>query len=127
MSDLTKSLESLSPKKRALLEVLRKEQRADRCKQSILPTRRSSDLPLSFAQQRLWFLAESQPDSATYNVAAAFRLQGSLDVDALKRVFSEIGRRHEVLRTIFAVKNGEPVQVIDSAQQMVLDRKSTRL
>ena len=120
MSDLTKSLESLSPKKRALLEVLRKEQRADRCKQSILPRPNTETLPLSFAQQRLWFLAESQPDSATYNVAAAFRLQGSLDVDALKRVFSEIGRRHEVLRTIFAVKNGEPVQVIDSAQQMVL-------
>src|SRR3989442_12954674 len=98
MSDLTKSLDELSPKKRALLKLLREEERADRCTQRIPLRPDSETVPLSFAQQRLWFLTQSQPGSATYNVAAAYRLLGSLNINALRRALSDIGRRHEVLR-----------------------------
>ncbi|HXO18854.1 MAG TPA: amino acid adenylation domain-containing protein, partial [Thermoanaerobaculia bacterium] len=69
--------------------------------------------PLSFAQERLWFLAELDPGSAAYNISAAFRLAGALDLTALALAFQEIVRRHEVLRTTFGSADGRPVQVID--------------
>ncbi|RYZ34124.1 MAG: amino acid adenylation domain-containing protein, partial [Myxococcaceae bacterium] len=68
--------------------------------------------PLSFAQQRLWFLEQLQPGSAQYNLPTAIRLSGRLDVSALERTFAELVRRHEALRTTFQVRDGEPVQVI---------------
>ena len=75
------------------------------------------ELPLSYAQQRLWFADQLTPGSALYNVAAAVRLVGELQVDALKRTLNEILRRHEVLRTSFPARQGEPVQVIAAASQ----------
>jgi amino acid adenylation domain-containing protein len=68
--------------------------------------------PLSFAQERFWFLHQFEPDSAAYNRPAAFRLQGPLDVAVLERALSEIVRRHEVLRAIFPSIDGQPQQVI---------------
>src|SRR6476619_3988113 len=59
------------------------------------------EIPLSFAQQRLWFLDQMQAGASVYNVPAAFALAGRLDVHALHRALDEILRRHEVLRTIF--------------------------
>ncbi|MFZ5918978.1 MAG: amino acid adenylation domain-containing protein [Chloroflexota bacterium] len=73
---------------------------------------REGDTPLSFAQQRLWFLDQLEPGNLFYNIPIAMRLQGKLDVAALERVLSEIVRRHEALRTTFAVIDGRPVQVI---------------
>ncbi|MCP4659138.1 MAG: amino acid adenylation domain-containing protein, partial [bacterium] len=69
-------------------------------------------LPLSFAQQRLWFLNRMQPQSTAYNMPLALRLRGELEVDALRRVFEEVVRRHAVLRTIFVTREGEPRQII---------------
>src|SRR5262249_11377373 len=69
-------------------------------------------LPLSFAQQRLWFLDQWQPGTALYNVPAAVRLTGPLDVAALERSLTEIIRRHEALRTSFPAEHGQPNQVI---------------
>jgi len=69
-------------------------------------------LPLSSAQRRLWFLDQLEPGSAAYNVPAAMRLRGHLDEDAMSRAIDEIVRRHETLRTTFAVIDGEPAQVI---------------
>ncbi|HEY9856591.1 MAG TPA: amino acid adenylation domain-containing protein [Stenomitos sp.] len=77
-------------------------------------------LPLSFSQERLWFLDQLDPNSSTYNIPAALRLKGSLDVVALERSLNEIVRRHEVLRTTFAKVNGEPVQVIHPALSLPL-------
>jgi amino acid adenylation domain-containing protein len=78
----------------------------------IVPRKRGDATPLSFAQQRLWFIDQLEPNNSFYNVPAAVRLSGELDVHALERTVTEIVRRHEVLRTTFASVNGEPVQVI---------------
>jgi non-ribosomal peptide synthetase component F len=75
---------------------------------------RAADLPLSFAQERLWFLDQLEPGNTAYNIPSAVRLSGTLDATALERAFSEIVRRHEVLRTTFRLKDGRPVQVIAS-------------
>jgi NRPS condensation-like uncharacterized protein len=75
---------------------------------------------LSFAQQRLWFLDQLEPDSAFYNVPLAIRLRGALNVTALERSVNEIVRRHEVLRTRFPLRDGQPVQVIEPPEVIAL-------
>jgi amino acid adenylation domain-containing protein len=76
----------------------------------IVPVARDGDLPVSFAQQRLWFLDRLAPGGFAYNVPVSIRLEGPLDVAALERTFAELVRRHEVLRTAFAEVGGVPVQ-----------------
>ncbi|HEX8273687.1 MAG TPA: amino acid adenylation domain-containing protein [Longimicrobiaceae bacterium] len=78
----------------------------------VAPADRSGPLPLSFAQERLWFLHRLQPRSAAYNVPAALRLRGALDVSALGTALGGIVRRHEALRTVFPERDGAPVQVV---------------
>ncbi|MFB2973200.1 amino acid adenylation domain-containing protein [Aerosakkonema sp. BLCC-F183] len=75
---------------------------------------RDRELPLSFAQQRLWFLHQLEPDSPAYNLPKTVRLRGKLNIAALEGSLREVMRRHEILRTNFTVKNGKPVQIIDS-------------
>jgi amino acid adenylation domain-containing protein len=76
----------------------------------ISPISQGGDLPLSFAQQRLWFLDQLAPGNPVYNVAGAYRLRGPLNVTALEQSLSEIVRRHEALRTTFAAVDGQPFQ-----------------
>ncbi|HET7234051.1 MAG TPA: amino acid adenylation domain-containing protein, partial [Longimicrobium sp.] len=78
----------------------------------LVPVERTRPLPLSFAQERLWFLQRLQPESAFYNVPVAVRLSGALHVPALERALGETVRRHEVLRTVFHEAGDAPVQVI---------------
>src|ERR1043166_8247494 len=78
----------------------------------LLPVERTGPLPLSFAQQRLWFLDQLEPGTALYNIPAALRLRGPLDVAALGAALTEVGRRHEALRTTSHSEGGEPAQVI---------------
>ena len=78
----------------------------------ILPVGRDQPLPLSFSQERMWFIHQLQPDSSAYNIGALTRLVGNLDLAAFERSFAEIARRHEDLRTTFDVLDGQPVQVI---------------
>jgi amino acid adenylation domain-containing protein/non-ribosomal peptide synthase protein (TIGR01720 family) len=73
---------------------------------------RSSHPPLSFAQERLWFLDQMFPGSSTYNMPFSIRLRGRLDVPALRRTLTEIVRRHEILRTVFPSRNGQPEQSV---------------
>ncbi|HKG79175.1 MAG TPA: amino acid adenylation domain-containing protein, partial [Pyrinomonadaceae bacterium] len=73
---------------------------------------REGSVGLSFAQQRLWFLNELEPESTAYNIVRALRLRGALNVAALEAALTEIVRRHEALRTSFAVEAEQPVQVI---------------
>ena len=75
-------------------------------------------IPLSFAQQRLWFLDQYEPNSSVYNIPSALRLKGSLDIAALEQSLNEIVRRHESLRTTFAAVDGEPLQLIAPALRM---------
>ena len=82
---------------------------------NILPVSREGILPLSFAQQRLWFMDKLVPNNPFYNVPAAVRMAGAIDFEALQQSFNEIVRRHEALRTTFAAANGQPVQNIAAA------------
>jgi amino acid adenylation domain-containing protein len=74
--------------------------------------RRDEPLPLSFAQQRLWFLDQLTPRNPVYNLPATIELTGRLDRAALAATFTEVVRRHEVLRTAYSATEGDPVQVI---------------
>ncbi|HEU4557572.1 MAG TPA: amino acid adenylation domain-containing protein, partial [Longimicrobium sp.] len=78
----------------------------------VIPVERTGARPLSFAQERLWFIDRLEPGSAVYNMPMARRLVGALDVAALERSVGEIVRRHEALRTTFVEVDGSPVQVI---------------
>ncbi|HYW07300.1 MAG TPA: condensation domain-containing protein, partial [Longimicrobium sp.] len=68
--------------------------------------------PLSFAQQRLWFLDQMEPGTSLYNLPLNLRFSGPLDVATLERALSEVVRRHESLRTVFRTLNEEPRQVV---------------
>jgi amino acid adenylation domain-containing protein len=81
---------------------------------------RDRNLPLSAQQRRLWFLEQLSPGSTAYNMRIGLKLTGELQVAALERSLNEVVRRHEVLRTMFAVEDGEPVQIIRSAAQVSL-------
>ena len=78
----------------------------------IEPIPRDGELPLSFAQQRLWFLDQLQPGSAFYNIPMALRIKGNLQYDAMNQTIAEIIQRHEVLRTTFENVEGKPRVVI---------------
>jgi len=79
---------------------------------SITSVSRPRKLPLSFAQERLWFLDQLEPDAAAYNIPTATLIEGQLNVEAMEKALNEVGKRHEALRTAFAVTKGEPTQVI---------------
>ncbi len=100
-------------KRRDLLKTLRREQGLDSGAAQGIPRRTGSGpAPLSFAQQRLWFLDQLEPGSSAYNLSAAIGLTGSLDRGALAGAFSDLAQRHEALRTVFEGRSGEPEQVI---------------
>ncbi len=86
----------------------------------IVPVARDGELPLSFAQQRLWFIDRLEPGSSVYNFPAAVRLTGPLNLAALSRSLDEIIRRHEALRTTFAIADGRPVQLIAPTLKLTL-------
>src|SRR6201988_1730662 len=121
MSDAPQGITPLSPDKRKLLLLMLKEQGVSALEQPTIPRRKDDEpLPLSFAQQRLWFFDQLEPGKATYNIATAVRLQGSLNISALQHSFTELLGRHESLRTCFAVVADLPRQVIDSAANLPL-------
>jgi amino acid adenylation domain-containing protein len=78
----------------------------------ILPVPRNGDLALSFAQQRLWFFDRLEPANPAYNISAAVRLKGPLNLTALEQSLNEIVKRHESLRTTFGDVDGRPSQLI---------------
>jgi len=87
---------------------------------AIQPIPRGSDLPVSFGEQRIWFMSQYAEDNAVYVTPIVLRLEGALDVTALKRSLNKIVERHEVLRTTFRNWNGVPERVISLARPMTL-------
>jgi amino acid adenylation domain-containing protein len=118
---LNEHIASLSPAKRALLEFKLRQSAPKPVAGASIPRRtRHSPAPLSFAQERLWFLTQLEPDSPAYNMSLVRRLSGNLAVAALQQALSEIVRRHESLRTRFEDLDGIPQQVIDEPQECSL-------
>ncbi|HEX8556987.1 MAG TPA: amino acid adenylation domain-containing protein [Pyrinomonadaceae bacterium] len=114
MSDQMRRVAGLSPEKQALLMRRLKRDGEGARRASIRPRGRAAEsFPLSFAQQRLWFLNQLQPDSPFYNVPDTYRLTGRLDARVLERCFDALVRRHETLRTTFRTVDGEPRQFIN--------------
>lgn len=110
MSTLHPSLENMSAEeKRALLTRLLTEK-----------SRKSRSFPLSFAQQRLWFFEQLMPETPVYHVTMALQLRGPLQVDLLRRSLTAIVHRHDALRTIFTVEDGQPSQRITPPAQVAL-------
>ncbi len=83
-------------------------------------------LPLSFAQERLWFLDQLEGASVTYNISRAVRFSGKLNINACQQALSEIVRRHQILRTSFSDINGIPMQVIHPEARMKIHRVDLR-
>jgi hypothetical protein len=110
-SELRAALDAHKP---ALLAQLQSSIDEDR-RTPIVPAPSSGARPLSFAQQRLWFLSQLEPDSAAYNIPAAIRIGGAFDRAVLARAINEIVRRHEVLRTTFHDRDGEAMATIHDA------------
>src|SRR5271170_3596211 len=103
--------DNLSRDKQELLSLVMKE--AGLALPERIPRRRTGQAPpLSFAQQRLWFLEQLEPGSAQYNTPMGACLRGQLDVSVLTRTLEEIIRRHEALRTVFRAIDNRPVQVV---------------
>jgi amino acid adenylation domain-containing protein len=108
--------------------VLAMSQRIEQMKQSgavlkippIRRVKREGAAPLSYAQQRLWFIDQLDPDQATYNIPAAVRITGRLDVQALQKSLAEVVNRHESLRTHFHAVGGQPQQIIEANVAMEL-------
>ena len=119
MDDISTRIANLPLQKRRALELLLKKRGAAAEAEQLIPRRGEVDsIPLSFPQQRAWFLDQLEPGNASYNLPIDFRLDGLLSLAALEQSVSEINRRHEVLRTSFAARDGRPVQVISAAEEL---------
>src|SRR5256885_16221165 len=101
--------------------MLASEEGIDLSSSLILPRSRAVNyFPLSFSQQRIWFLEQLQSGSFAYNMHISVRLEGKLDVSAMREAVREIVRRHEILRTVFPIIDDQPVQVITAGEPPAL-------
>jgi amino acid adenylation domain-containing protein len=115
MNELLSRLAKLSPQERSLLRNrLRRSAKA----RADVDAGRPGDFPLSFAQQRLWLLAQMGPQTALYNNSAAFRFLGDFDVVVFRDCLREIVRRHEILRTRIVYRDGAAVQEVSPALEV---------
>ncbi|NOR69055.1 MAG: amino acid adenylation domain-containing protein, partial [Methylomarinum sp.] len=118
MSTLNSRIKNLSKEKQALLSMRLKEQKTN-IKNSIKKNE-TAEKPLSFAQERLWFLAQMDPDNPFYNVASAIRISGLLNTVLLQQCINELVYRHEVFRTTFEAEGGHAKStVIDSVETKI--------
>ncbi|GCF07286.1 non-ribosomal peptide synthetase [Dictyobacter arantiisoli] len=120
MPGLAQRIATLSPEKRKLFLKNIAEKRENTASYPVLMRRKNDDLaPLSFAQQRLWFLEQLEPGLSTYTIPLALRLHGAFNVSALEQTLREIVRRHESLRTRFVSRAGVAYQQIDPIESFV--------
>ncbi|MEM8676928.1 MAG: amino acid adenylation domain-containing protein [Cyanobacteria bacterium P01_G01_bin.67] len=143
MGNLSQQLKNLSPEQRSLLEAKLKEKgiqisQSDLGKAEsqsdkpngmaslrISPRNQDANIPLSFAQKRLWFVQQLEPENNSYNVPCVLKLEGKLNIEALQKALNEIVKRHEILRTVFvANENKEPIQVVREFEEFELEVRS---
>ena len=118
---------SLSKEKQELLALLLAEEGLEEtAEQRIRPLEDRSQLPLGFAQERLWFLYQLMPDDPSYNISTNVRLEGNLHVERLEQSFNEIVRRHEALRTNFLNVSGQPRVIVHEALALTMERIDLR-
>src|SRR5580700_5260627 len=123
MLSISDRIASLSPEQlQRLADRLRTAPQAvDETKITRRPSQFSVRCPLSYSQERLWLLDRMEALGSAYNVPLAVRLEGQLDISALERCFGELIRRHESLRTRFAVVDEDPLQIIEPATPVHLE------
>ena len=112
MKNISKSIANLSSEKKRLLLAKLLQKKANEIDHSY---------PLSYGQQALWFLYQSAPESAAYNVAFTARICSDVDIEALQWSFQELIARHSVLRTTFSVKDGKPIQEVHGYQEVYFE------
>jgi amino acid adenylation domain-containing protein/non-ribosomal peptide synthase protein (TIGR01720 family) len=121
-TDVAKRRSRLSPAKLALLEKRLKGNLKAPSRSVVIPRRPDQrTYPLSFAQQRFWFLDQLEPGSPVYNRPMGLRLKGALDISALERAMNAILGRHDVLRANFSALKGQPIQSIAPTMSLSLD------
>ena len=120
-NELSERASRLSPEKRALLERRLRGEKISKPDGQITRLDRYGELPVSFAQERLWFFDQLEPQSSTYNIPLAIKIYGKLDLPVFRRCLDEIARRHEVLRTTFNIgKHDQPLQIIAPSEPVAL-------
>jgi amino acid adenylation domain-containing protein len=122
MSNYLQILSTLTPEQRELFERRLKEKGLTLPQSSTIPRRNQTEnIPLSFAQQRLWFIQQLEPDSYIYNVPCVLKMQGNLQISALEAAINELRKRHETLRTYFTTNSeNQPIQIIEPWQPITL-------
>src|SRR5579863_8558255 len=113
---------ALSAAKQALLEKWLQQEAPPGSAADVIAPRPAGEMaPLSFAQLRLWFLQQLEPESPAYNEPMMARLSGPLNLTAFTRAVRELTRRHEVLRSTFTMADGQVAQIITPAGEIDLD------
>lgn len=122
MSDISSQIRDLSPNQRErLLAKLREIRPAEVPRSGADFSRRMAEWgTLSFAQQRLWFLHQMFPETTAYHCPLTIRINLPVDIDILEKTLAEIARRHEILRTTFMLRDGQPIQSVSTSPQVSL-------
>jgi len=121
MSENLKNRVSLSPERRALLELWLKQKRGNSVRwQRITRGERTGVYPMSYEQERLWFFHLLAPNGLMHNLNRINMLEGPLEVKALQKSFDEVVRRHEILRTTLTLADGRPIQVVEPPREDML-------
>ncbi|MDB9321001.1 non-ribosomal peptide synthetase [Nodularia spumigena] len=122
MSNYSQILSTLTPEQKALFERRLKQKGLTLPQSSTIPPRNQTEnIPLSFAQQRLWFIQQLEPDSYVYNVPCVLKMQGNLQISALESAINQLRKRHETLRTYFTTNDeNQPIQIIEPWQPISL-------
>ncbi len=117
---------SIAERKQEIIAFLRNSTSNEQSALALHALPNDGPLPLSFAQQRLWFLAQLEPENTAYHIPLAIRLSGMLNSLALEQSLNEIVRRHDILRTVYVVNGGQPRQIVRAHQYTPLPRVDLR-
>ncbi|MEM7533716.1 MAG: amino acid adenylation domain-containing protein [Chloroflexota bacterium] len=116
----TELRQKLSIHKTAIIQFLQQTTQRTQSSLPITPVARTGDLPLSFAEERLWLIHQLEPDIPLYHLGHSYRLDGSLNIHALEQSINTLLARHETIRTTFRVQDGVPVRVITKTLEFTL-------